>query len=111
MDEFLLLVRSPYPAKQMPPPAPLGPPLPLWHKWVDRLKADGSLVALPSYLDDTGRILTRGQAIAEGPYLEGAEAIDGLLLIQVTDYEAATRIAQGCPVLAVGGTVEVRRAL
>lgn len=111
MDEFLLLVRSCYPAKRVPLRAHLGPPLPLWPEWVAHLKASGSLVALPTHLAKTGRILTKNQAVAEGPYREGEVVIYGLFLIKAPDYEAATKIAQGCPVLAVGGTVEVRRAL
>lgn len=108
MDEFILLVRSSYPPKQLPPPAPHQPPLPLWQEWVDDLKANGTLIAMRS-LDEDGRVLTRGQAAAEGPYKEGGEAITSLLFIRAPDYEAATCIAQGCPVLALGGTVEVRR--
>jgi hypothetical protein len=111
MDEFILLVRHSYQIKQVLLPAHFGPPLRRWQEWVNRLKADGSLVTLPTHLDKMGRILTKGQAVAEGPYVEAGEVLDDLLLIKAADYEAATKVAQGCPVLAMGGTVEVRRAL
>jgi hypothetical protein len=108
MDEFILLVRSSYPSHQ--PPGPQRPPLQLWQEWVDYLRANGTLVALRPYFDEDGRVLTPGQPTADGPYVEGEAAISGVLFIRAADYEAATRIAQGCPVLALGGTVEVRLA-
>jgi hypothetical protein len=109
MDEFILLIRSSYPPQQLPP-IPQRPLLQLWQEWVDHLKAKGTLVALRPYFDEDGRVLTRGQPAAEGPYVEGETIITGLLFIRAADYEAATRIAQGCPMLALGGTVEVRLA-
>ncbi|MGI4865156.1 MAG: YciI family protein [Janthinobacterium lividum] len=111
MDEFLLLVRSSYPPTRVPLPAHLLPLHELWQEWVDYLKADGSLLALPAHLDEIGKILTKDQPVANGPYVEGDEFIEHLLLIRAADYETATKIAQSCPVLAVGGSVEVRRAL
>jgi hypothetical protein len=107
MDEFILLVRSSYPPLQ---PVSNRPPLQLWRDWVDHLKANDTLVALHPYFEENGQVLARGQTAAQGPYEEGGTAITGLLFIRAADYEAATRIAQGCPVLALGGTVEVRLA-
>jgi hypothetical protein len=111
MNEFLLLVRSSYQTKSVPAPAQLQQQLQQWQEWVSKLKTDGSLLELPPHFDEVGKILKKYYPVAEGPYVEGNETIGRLLLIKAADYEAATKIAQGCPVLAQGGTVEVRRAL
>lgn len=108
MDDFILLVRSSYLPQQ--PLVPHLPPLQLWQEWVDHLKNNGTLVELRPYFDENGWVLAHGQPAAEGPFVEGEATITGLLFIRATDYEAATLIAQSCPVLALGGTVEVRLA-
>jgi hypothetical protein len=104
MDEFILLVRSSYPLQTFHRPSLL-----LWQEWIDYLKDNGALVILRPHFDEDGRVLTHGQPTTAGPYVEREAAITSLLFIRATDYEAATRIAQGCPVLALGGTVEVRQ--
>jgi hypothetical protein len=105
MNEFILLVRSSYSPLQS---VSSWLPLQLWQEWVDHLKASDTLVALHPYFEEDGQVLAPGQTTAQGPYTEGELVITGLLSIKAADYEVATRIAQGCPVLALGGTVEVR---
>ncbi|MFZ5710237.1 MAG: hypothetical protein ACOY4T_11245 [Pseudomonadota bacterium] len=41
----------------------------------------------------------------------GANPISGYSLIDAPSMAAATRIAQGCPILANGGTIEVAEAM
>jgi hypothetical protein len=68
-------------------------------KGVERLKAAGE-----------GRtVRQRGGAIAvDGPYTESKEAIAGFYLIQAPSLDAAVAIARECPVVTIGGSVEVR---
>ncbi len=42
--------------------------------------------------------------------MEIKESIGGLVIIKANDYDEAVEIAQGCPILKLGGTVEVRMA-
>lgn len=46
--------------------------------------------------------------IKDGPFAESKEAIQGFFLIQANDLAQAVELAQGCPVLDLGGSVEVR---
>jgi hypothetical protein len=48
-----------------------------------------------------------GVMIIEGPY-RSQEAIIGFYLLEVTDRDAAHAIAKQCPILPVGGSVEIR---
>ena len=44
----------------------------------------------------------------DGPYTEIKELIGGYSLVKTGSLEEATEIAKGCPILEVGGNVEVR---
>jgi hypothetical protein len=46
--------------------------------------------------------------VVDGPFAEAKEAIGGYFFLRVADIEEATEIAQRCPSLAHGMTVEVR---
>jgi hypothetical protein len=49
--------------------------------------------------------------VINGPYAEVKESIGGLILIRAVDYAVAAEIAKGCPILALGGNVEIRMAV
>ncbi|HWA28308.1 MAG TPA: YciI family protein [Lacunisphaera sp.] len=80
-----------------------------WNDWFEGLAAQGKVEhARP--LELGGRVVSgRGGArITDGPYAEGKEVVGGYFFLTVADIDEATRIAQQCPGLAVGLTVEVR---
>ncbi|MGX7835749.1 YciI family protein, partial [Campylobacter fetus subsp. venerealis] len=49
--------------------------------------------------------------VLNGPYVEIKEAIGGMIFIKASSYEEAAEIARGCPVLTLGGNVEIRKAV
>jgi hypothetical protein len=49
--------------------------------------------------------------VINGPYVEIKESIGGMIFVSAADYEEATEIAKGCPILEVGGNVEIRKAV
>ena len=46
--------------------------------------------------------------MADGPFAESKDVIGGFSIIEARDLEQAAQIASGCPVLDIGGSVEVR---
>lgn len=48
------------------------------------------------------------KAVLDGPFAESKEAIAGFLIIRANSFEQAVKIANGCPGLEFGQTVEVR---
>ena len=46
--------------------------------------------------------------ITDGPFVEAKELIGGYYIIRADNIDEATQIAQGCPILRLGGSVEVR---
>lgn len=49
--------------------------------------------------------------VTDGPYLESKELVGGFYIINSKSLEEATEIAKGCPVLRLGGKVEVREVM
>jgi hypothetical protein len=49
-----------------------------------------------------------GVVALEGPYDPSQDGVIGFYLIEVTDREAAHALAKDCPILPVGGSVEIR---
>ena len=78
--------------------------------WAGQLRRQGVRVD-GEKLASEARFL-RGPAGARGPVpetLSAAETIAGYFLIEARDYEQAVRLAEGCPHLKYGGTIEVRQ--
>lgn len=80
-----------------------------WNAWYDRLAEQGK-VEHGHPLEPRGRVVSgpHGERVTDGPFAESTEGIGGYFLLTVRDLEEATEIAQRCPSLAHGMTVEVR---
>ena len=78
--------------------------------WSESLKSRGVLRAVESLMDDGGRTVrkTRDALVVDGPYAEVKEMVSGLFVVEAADLAAATQLAAGCPLLDLGGAVEVR---
>ena len=44
----------------------------------------------------------------DGPYAEAKDLVGGFSLIEAKDLTHAVELSKGCPILEVGGSVEVR---
>jgi len=77
--------------------------------WFDGL-AEKGLVKGGQPLVAEGRIVSGkdGRTISDGPFAESKETIGGYTLILADNIDEAVKIAQGCPPLYFGGSVEVR---
>lgn len=53
----------------------------------------------------------RQKAVHDGPYAEAKDLVNGFTLIEATDLSQAVELSKGCPLLDVGGSVEVRPVL
>lgn len=80
-----------------------------WTAWYDGLVESGKLQS-GHPLEPEGRVVsgTRGERVVDGPFAESKEAIAGYFFLHVSGMDEATEIAQRCPGLAFGITVEVR---
>ena len=106
MANFLFLFRrSPNPEKASP--EEMQQIMQKWMSWVDELKKKGVYKAGEPLLP-TGKMLHKDNVITDGPFAEGKELIGGFFIVEADDIDAAVTMANGCPDLERGGSVEVR---
>lgn len=77
--------------------------------WFDRLSEQGKLKGGQPLVRE-GKIVSgkNGRVVADGPFAESKETIGGYFLLTVDSLDEAVEVAQGCPALDYGITVEVR---
>jgi hypothetical protein len=59
-------------------------------------------------LTDEGRVV-KAKVVTDGPFVESKEVVGGFSIVQAETVAAAAELAEGCPGLHNGGSVEVRR--
>ncbi|HEY4196232.1 MAG TPA: YciI family protein [Mucilaginibacter sp.] len=108
MNEFLLIFRRDFktPVAQ-PSPEQMQSMMTEWQNWMGSLGAQNKLVSAGNRLDSSGSVV-KGDTVLNGPYVEVKEGIGGYSIIRANTLEEASELAKGCPVLTIGGSVEVR---
>ncbi len=78
--------------------------------WTEEIKSRKELLAVESLMDDGGKIVRRKHdtVVVDGPYAEMKEMVSGLFVVEMKDMDAAVALAADCPLVAIGGSVEVR---
>jgi hypothetical protein len=111
MSEFVLLYRSTNEAHEavMGSPEKARENMAKWRVWFDDMTAKGQLKNLGLPLVRTGKVV-RGpvKSVMDGPYAETKEVVGGFSIIEARDPTHAAEIASACPIVALGGSVEVR---
>jgi hypothetical protein len=109
MNEFLLIFRR----ENTGPETVLSPEqiqamMKPWQDWIGSIAAQNKLVTAGNRLAHQGNVVKPGQVITNGPYVEIKEAIGGYTIVKADTLEEASELSKGCPILMVGGSVEVR---
>jgi hypothetical protein len=80
-----------------------------WNDWCDRLAGQGRL-QLGHPLEPQGRVVAaaRARRVVDGPFVEAKELVGGFLMVTADDLDEATSLAEECPNLRHGLTIEVR---
>jgi hypothetical protein len=109
MQEFLLIFRRSYsgPESTMSPEQ-LQSMMKPWQDWIGSIAAQNKLVTAGNRLAGGGNVVKPDNVVTNGPYVETKEAVGGYTIIKADSLEEATAISKGCPILTVGGSVEVR---
>ena len=81
----------------------------LWLKWFKELGAQGLLKDPGHPLESAGKVVRGSQKIVtDGPYAEAKDVVGGYIVVEARDLAHAAELSKGCPILGVGGSVEVR---
>ncbi|HZZ76683.1 MAG TPA: YciI family protein [Puia sp.] len=109
MNEFLLIFRRDFKSSEIQPsPEQLQKMMKEWQNWMGSIAARNQLVSSGNRLSNEGKVVKPGPIITNGPYVEIKELIGGYIMIKAESLEEAADISRGCPILMVGGSVEVR---
>lgn len=107
MKEFMMIFRHTPNADFQPSPEQLQASIQQWQDWIGGIAAQGKFVST-NQLGFEGKTLKPNNLITDGPYAEVKEIIGGYLIAKAESLDDAFAMAQGCPILHMGGHVEVR---
>lgn len=108
MKEFLLLFRGDYQAVPQGDGTDWQAMAQKWQDWIGSLTAQNKWVAPGQQLTPAGKVVRANGVITDGPYTEIKETLFSYCTIKAASLAEAAELAQDCPILLIGGTVEVR---
>ncbi|HUI31866.1 MAG TPA: YciI family protein [Candidatus Acidoferrales bacterium] len=108
MKEYLLLFRGGYDRIVQQSPKEFLSHMEKWKKWMKDLESKENFVIAQPLTQGGKKVAGKNKAVTDGPFMEGKEIVGGYLICKAYTYEGAIQIANGCPVLEIGGIVEVR---
>lgn len=108
MKDYLLVYRADYNFMPARTPEEMQAMTKRWMDWIGGIAAQNKLTDRGNRLDLSGKVIRNDHTITNGPYAEIKESIGGYSIIKAESYDAAVELAKGCPILTVGGNVEVR---
>jgi hypothetical protein len=108
MKDYLLVYRADFSFIGTRTPEEAQATTKKWMDWIGSIAAQNKLTDRGNRLDPSGKVLKSDNIVTNGPYAEIKETIGGYSIIKADSYEAAIELAKGCPVLTMGGNVEVR---
>ena len=108
MKDFLLIFRASAGGPSTASPEEMQASMQRWMDWIGGIAAQNKLVDRGNRLNAGGKVVGAGQIITDGPYMELKEAVGGYTLIRAESLDEAAEMSKGCPILQVGGSVEVR---
>ena len=80
-----------------------------WVIWFKDLGAKGHLKDPGHPLEEKGAVVKgKNKIVTDGPYAEAKDVIGGYVVIAAKDLAQAVELSKGCPILDVGGSVEIR---
>jgi hypothetical protein len=106
MTEFTFLFRG---RERSASPEQMQRTMEKWVAWFKDLNAKGIIKDPGNPLAAAGKVVAgREKTVSDGPFAEAKDVVGGYILIEAETLAEATDIAKGCPILDVGGSVEVR---
>jgi hypothetical protein len=107
MTEFMMIFRNDYNPSFKPSPEQMQASIKQWQDWIGGIAAQGKFLST-NRLGFEGKTLKQNAVITDGPYAEVKEMVGGYILVKANNIDEAVNLAKGCPILNIGGHVEVR---
>jgi hypothetical protein len=110
MTEFMMIFRNDYNPSFKPSPEQMQASIKQWQDWIGGIAAQGKFLST-NRLGFEGKTLKPNNVITDGPYAEVKEIVGGYIIVKATNMDEAMKLAEGCPILNIGGHVEVRNVM
>ncbi len=108
MKEFVLLFRQPgYDHSQLKPEE-LEAIAGKWKSWTGGIAEQGKMVSNGQRLAIEGKVLKAGGIVTDGPFVEIREILGSFIVVRAENLDEALALANGCPAIDAGGSVEIR---
>ena len=106
---FMLIFRNAYNPDFKPSPEQIKANIKEWKDWIGGIAGQGKFVS-------TNRVGFQGNIVSSkgtenGIYKSKNMSIGGYLILKSKSLEEAAKHAEGCPILKLGGSVEVREVM
>jgi len=108
MKDFLFVFRNDYKVLAQRSPEEMEASMKKWMDWMGNFAAQNKLIDRGNRLHGAGKVVNPGNVITDGPYTEIKELIGGYTLVRAESLDEAAEMAKNCPILEMGGNVEVR---
>ena len=108
MKDFLLIFRMNYAEIPTPNAEQAESMKKRWMDWITGIAAQNKLTDRGNRLTLSGKVVKGNNVVTNGPYTEIKESIGGYTLVNAESFEDAVELTKGCPILSVGGNVEIR---
>lgn len=82
-----------------------------WRDWMGSIAAQNKLANPGNRLGFDAKVLKPNNVITDGPFVELKEMVSGYIVVKTDTLDEAVELAKGCPILQVGGSVEVRSVI
>jgi len=110
MNEFMMLFRSAGYGDYQPSPEEIQETIKKWQDWIGGIAAQGKFSST-NQLGQEGKVVKPDQTVTDGPYAELKEMIGGYVIVKASSIDEVVEMAKGCPVLEIGGNVEIRNVM
>jgi hypothetical protein len=110
MTEFMMIFRNDYNPSFKPSPEQMQASIKQWQDWIGGIAAQGKFIGT-NRLGFEGKTLKPNNVITDGPYAEIKEIVGGYILVKANNIDEAMKLAEGCPILSIGGHIEVRNVI
>lgn len=106
MSEFAFLLRG---RENFDSPDQAQKHMAQWMTWFKEWGAAGHLKDPGHPLGARGKVVRGSQKlVTDGPYAQAKDVVGGYIVVEARDLTHAAELSWGCPILGVGGSVEIR---
>ncbi len=107
MKEFMMIFRSEPVDIEQVSHKDMQASIKKWQDWIGSIAGQGKFSST-NRLGFQGKTIMADGVITDGPFAEVKEIVGGYIIVKADGIDDAMELAKGCPVLEIGGKVEVR---